>query len=103
MWANVVETNIMIATNADAVLANALERGFNDFDVDKAWAAVHKDAYAPPDNDTELPYYDREPETPYEARAGLTSYIKQGWVSNDRWAESVAHWTMPSTTTHAQW
>ena len=90
MWANVVETNIMIATNADAVLANALERGFNDFDVDKAWAAVHKDAYTPPDNDTELLYYDREPETPYEARAGLTSYIKQGWVSNDRWAESAS-------------
>lgn len=90
MWANVVETNVMIATNADAVLANALERGFNDFDVEKAWFAVYKDAYTPPDHDTELLYYDREPDTPYEARAGLTSYMGQGWVANDRWAESAS-------------
>ncbi|KAK2764484.1 hypothetical protein FQN54_009179 [Arachnomyces sp. PD_36] len=90
MWANMVETNIMIATNADVVLANALERGFRDFDVDKAWTAVRKDAYTPPDRDTELLYYDREPNTPYEARAGLTSYLKQGWVSNDGWAESAS-------------
>lgn len=88
MWANMVETNIMVATSADVVLSNALERGFHDFDVDKAWKAVQKDSYTPPDRDTELLYYDREPNTPYEARAGLTSYMKQGWVSNDGWAES---------------
>lgn len=88
MWANIVETNIMIATNADAVLANALQRGFRGFDVGKAWAAVKKDAYEPPKRDTELLYYDREPNTPFEARAGLTSYVKQGWVSNDGWAEA---------------
>src|SRR5690606_36978580 len=40
IWANMVETNIMIATNADAVLANALERGFTDFNVSRAWEAV---------------------------------------------------------------
>lgn len=88
MWANIVETNIMIATNADAVLANALERGFRDFNISKAWEAVRKDAYTPPDRDTELLYYDREPFTPAEARAGLTSYMKQGWVSNDGWSEA---------------
>ncbi|KAF9883368.1 hypothetical protein FE257_003535 [Aspergillus nanangensis] len=88
MWANLVETNIMIATNADVVLANALTRGFRDFNVSKAWDAVSKDAFTPPDRDTELLYYDREPDTPYEARAGLTAYAEQGWVSNDRWAES---------------
>lgn len=88
MWANMVETNIMIATNSDPVLANALQRGFRAFDVDKAWAAVRKDAYTPPERDTELLYYDREPDTPYEVRAGLTTYMKQGWVSNDRWSES---------------
>jgi predicted alpha-1,2-mannosidase len=88
MWANMVETNIMVATNADAVLANALERGFRDFDISKAWTAVKKDAYTPPDHDTELLYYDREPHTPNEVRAGLTSYMKQGWVANDRWSES---------------
>lgn len=88
MWANIIETNIMIATNADALLANALERGFKDFDIQKAWSAVKKDAYTPPDHDTETLYYDREPATSYEARAGLTSYKDQGWVSNDAWSES---------------
>lgn len=90
MWANMVETNIMIATNADVVLANALQRGFRGFDIDKTWAAVRKNAYTPPDHDTELLYYDREPDTSYEARAGLTAYMKQGWVPNDGWAESAS-------------
>lgn len=90
MWANMVETNIMIATNADVVLANALQRGFRGFNIAKAWAAVQKDAYTPPDHDTELLYYDREPGTSYEARAGLTAYMKQGWVYNDGWAESAS-------------
>ncbi|KAI0126089.1 glycoside hydrolase family 92 protein [Xylariales sp. AK1849] len=90
MWANMVETNIMIATNADAVLANAISRGFRGFDVQKAWAAVRKDAYVPPDKDTEVLYYDREPDTSYEARAGLTSYMEKGWVANDGWSESAS-------------
>ncbi|KAL5364450.1 glycosyl hydrolase family 92-domain-containing protein [Aspergillus floccosus] len=90
MWANLVETNIMVSTHADAVLANALARGFRDFDVPKAWKAVYKDAFTPPDRDTELLYYDREPDTPYEARAGLSTYAKQGWVANDRWSESAS-------------
>ncbi|KAI1395818.1 glycoside hydrolase family 92 protein [Hypoxylon fuscum] len=90
MWANMVETNIMVATNADAVLANAISRGFRSFDIQKAWTAVRKDAYEPPENDTELLYYDREPDTSYEARAGLTSYMDHGWVDNDRWSESAS-------------
>ncbi|KAI2618020.1 glycoside hydrolase family 92 protein [Hypomontagnella submonticulosa] len=90
MWANMVETNIMIATNADAVLANAISRGFRSFDIQKSWEAVRKDAYEPPENDTGLLYYDREPDTPYEARAGLTSYMEHGWVDNDRWSESAS-------------
>ncbi|KAI1300955.1 glycoside hydrolase family 92 protein [Xylaria venustula] len=90
MWANMVETNIMIATNADVVLSNALSRGFRSFNISKAWAAVRKDAYEPPERDTELLYYDREPDTPYEVRAGLTSYMDHGWVDNDRWSESAS-------------
>ncbi|KAL7627275.1 hypothetical protein AAE478_001464 [Parahypoxylon ruwenzoriense] len=90
MWANMVETNIMIATNADAVLANAISRGFRSFDLHKAWTAVRKDAYEPPENDTQLLYYDREPDTPYEARAGLTSFMDHGWVDNDGWSESAS-------------
>ena len=90
MWANMVETNIMIATNADVVLANAISRGFKGFDIKKAWQAVKKDAYQPPDHDTKLLYYDREPNTRYEARAGLTSYMEKGWVANDGWSESAS-------------
>ncbi|KAI1862993.1 hypothetical protein JX265_009039 [Neoarthrinium moseri] len=90
MWANMVETNIMIGTNADALLANAITRGFRSFDLQKAWEAIHKDAYTPPDNDTGLLYYDRQPDTPYEARAGLTSYLSRGWVANDGWSESAS-------------
>lgn len=88
MWANIVETNIMIGTHVDAVIANALERGFNNFDIGKAWEAVKKNAYEPPINDTELLYYDREPYTPDEVRAGLTAYKELGYVPNDQWAES---------------
>ena len=90
MWANVVETNIMIGTHVDAVLANALERGFKQFDVAKAWAGVKRNAYVPPLQDEELLYYDREPHTPDEVRAGLSSYIPKGYVPNDRWAESAS-------------
>ena len=88
MWANVVETNIMIGTHVDAVLANALARGFKQFDVLKAWEGVKKNAFVPPIDDTKLLYYDREPHTPDEVRAGLTSYIPKGYIPNDRWAES---------------
>ena len=73
MWANVVESNNMIGTHVDAVLANALERGFKQFDVSQAWAGVKKNAYVPPERDYKLLYYDREPYTPDEVRAGLSS------------------------------
>lgn len=88
MWANVVETNIMIGTHVDAVIANALERGFTQFDVATAWAGVQKNAFVPPINDTELLYYDREGYTPDEVRAGLTTYLTKGYVANDGWSES---------------
>ena len=88
MWANMVETNIMIGTHVDAVLANALERGFKDFDIETAWAGIKKNAFVPPVNDTELLYYDREEYTPDEVRAGLTAYMSKGYVPNDQWAES---------------
>lgn len=90
IWANMIETNIMIATNADAVLANALTRGFNDYNISKVWEAVRADAFDPPERDTELLYFDRQPNTPHEARAGLTSYMDIGWVANDGWAESAS-------------
>jgi predicted alpha-1,2-mannosidase len=90
MWANIVETNIMIGTHVDAVLANALSRNFTSFNISKAWEAVRKNAFEPPINDTQLLYYDREPYTPDEARAGLTAYLHLGYVPNDQWAESAS-------------
>ena len=94
MWANVVETNIMIGTHVDAVLANAVARGFREFDIAQAWAGVEKNAFVPPDQDIQLLYYDREPYTPDEVRAGLTSYMltgpSGGYVPNDQWAESAS-------------
>jgi putative alpha-1,2-mannosidase len=80
----------MIGTHVDAVLANALERGFHGFDIATAWAGVHKNAFVPPNNDTGLLYYDREPHTPDEVRAGLTAYMPHGYVPNDQWAESAS-------------
>ncbi|KAK6436052.1 hypothetical protein LTR95_007759 [Oleoguttula sp. CCFEE 5521] len=88
MWANVVETNIMIGTHVDAVIANALERGFRGFNVSQAWEAVKKNAFEPPERDEELLYYDREGYTPIEVRAGLTDYTEKGYVPNDQWAEA---------------
>nr|POF11070.1 putative glycosidase [Quercus suber] len=90
MWANLIETNIMIGTHVDCVLANALTRGFKAFNVTKAWAGVKKNAFEPPVNDTDLLYYDREGYTPDEVRAGLTAYMPNGYVPNDQWAESAS-------------
>ncbi|KAK3721982.1 hypothetical protein LTR37_002798 [Vermiconidia calcicola] len=69
MWANIVETNIMIGTHHTPGMGSSQEK-------------------EPPLHDTELLYYDREPHTPDEARAGLTSYLFKGYVPNDKWAES---------------
>jgi putative alpha-1,2-mannosidase len=54
MWKNIVETNIMIGTHADSVIAQAMSAGIMDFDWDLAWEAVEKDATIPPARDTEL-------------------------------------------------
>lgn len=91
MWANMVETNIMIGTHVDAVLANALSRNFTSFNISKAWEAVEKNAYEPPIDDTKLLYYDRQGHNlPDEVRAGLTTYLEKGYVANDRWSESAS-------------
>ncbi|MEU6657933.1 GH92 family glycosyl hydrolase [Streptomyces sp. NPDC046821] len=90
MWKNLAETNIMVGTNADSVIAEDIAKGFTGFDRKLAYEAVYKDAMTPPDKDTELPYYDREEGTPVEARAGLTTYKQNGWVAADRTAESAS-------------
>ncbi|WPG97260.1 Hypothetical protein R9X50_00003200 [Acrodontium crateriforme] len=80
----------MIGMHVDAVIANALMRGFKGFDITTAWAGVKKNAFVPPINDTELLYFDREGHTLDEVGAGLTAYMPKGYVPNDKWAESAS-------------
>ena len=89
-WPNPSYTNIMIATHADSLVAEAMRKGFKGFDYDLAWAAVYKDAMTPPDGDTTRRWADREPETPYEARGGLTYSKQLGYVPADKTAESAS-------------
>ena len=88
MWKNLTETNIMVGTNADSLIAEDMAKGFTGFDTKLAYQAVYKDAMTPPDRDTELDFHDREQGTPVEARAGLTTYKQNGWVAADHTSEA---------------
>ena len=90
-WPNPTYTNIMIGTHADAVIADAYINGFRDYDVEKAYEAIRKDAYVPPTDDSLHRWGDREWwNGGYEARGGLSYYLKNGYVADDRTNESVA-------------
>ena len=78
MWPNPAETNIMIGTHADAVIADAYIKGFRGYDSGLAYKAMLHDAMDPPLNDTGLRYGDRDRWTDYEAQAGLTYFKKIG-------------------------
>jgi predicted alpha-1,2-mannosidase len=43
-WPNPGETNVMIGTHGDSVIADAYTKGIRDYDVAKAYAALRKDA-----------------------------------------------------------
>lgn len=90
MWQNLTETNIMVGSHSDSIIAEAVSKGFTGFDLDLAYEAVYKNAMTPPDQDTTLWYGDRQENTPVEARAGLTTYMANGWVANDRTAEAAS-------------
>ncbi|KZS94221.1 glycoside hydrolase family 92 protein [Sistotremastrum niveocremeum HHB9708] len=92
MWKNIVaETNIMIGTDADSMIAEALIKGVTGFDLDLAWTAVHKDATVPPEGDATIEYDDRQENVGYEVRAGLSSvYSQYGWVADDIHSESAS-------------
>lgn len=81
IWQNIVETNIMIGTHSSSLIAESLAKGFTDFDFDIAWRALWKDAMVPPQDDTTTMYYDRQPNTSCEARAGLTKEKELGYVA----------------------
>lgn len=89
-WPNPTYTNIMIGTHADAVLADAVVKGVKGFDLKEAYKACMKDAMTPPDGDSVKYWGDRVPWTSYEARQGLTWYMKLGYVPVDKTAESVS-------------
>ncbi|HVN03952.1 MAG TPA: GH92 family glycosyl hydrolase [Bryobacteraceae bacterium] len=89
-WPNPSYTNIMIATHADSLVAEAIRKGFHGFDREVAWKAVYKDAMTPPDGDTARRWLDREEGTPYEARAGLTYYKQLGYVPADKTDEAAS-------------
>ena len=89
-WPNPSYTNIMIATHADSLVAEAIRKGFQGFDRDLAWQAVYKDAMTPPDGDTTRRWLDREEHTPYEARAGLTYYKQLGYIPTDKTDEAAS-------------
>ncbi len=90
MWPNPAETNIMISTHADAVIADAYIKGVRGFDTKLSYEALLKDAMVPPVNDTIMPYGDRNPWTGYEARAGLTAFNSIGYVPFGKTTESVS-------------
>jgi predicted alpha-1,2-mannosidase len=89
-WPNPSYTNIMIATHADSLVAEAVNKGFTGFSPHLAWDAVYKDAMTPPDGDTTRSWRDREPNTPYEARAGLTYLKKLGYIPADKTSEAAS-------------
>lgn len=90
MWPNPAETNIMIGTHADAVIADAYVKGFKGYDTLLAYEAMLKNATVPPDRDTLRWGYDREEWAGFEGRIGLSYYHSLGYVPADRAAESVS-------------
>ncbi|KAI0029439.1 glycoside hydrolase family 92 protein [Vararia minispora EC-137] len=89
MWKNIVETNIMVGTHADSLIAEALVKNVSGFDSALAYEAVRKDATVPPANDNTTVYADRQENVGYEVRAGLSSvYEQRGWVANDIHSEA---------------
>ncbi|KAF8707239.1 hypothetical protein AX14_013672 [Amanita brunnescens Koide BX004] len=93
MWKNIVETNIMVGTHADSLVAEAVIKGVVGFDRELAWEAVWKDASVPPKDDSTVQYFDREENVDYEVRAGLSSVYdtpRKGWVADDIHSESAS-------------
>ena len=90
-WPNPSYTGIMVGAPAEIVLQEARAKGFTGFDWTTAQEAIRKNATVPQEHDTERRWEDRgifgrAPET----RAGLTSYLKRGYVACDETAESVS-------------
>ena len=90
-WPNPGYTGIMTGAPAEIALGEAIAKGVRGLDVDGARAAIRANATTPQRNDLERRWGDREwnGRTP-ETRAGLTSYLRRGYVACDQTAESVS-------------
>jgi predicted alpha-1,2-mannosidase len=76
-WPNPGYSNVMIGTHADSLIADAYMKGIRDFDAQKAYAALRRDA--------------TEPGTGrYQARNGIEDYLRLGYVAADKVKESAA-------------
>ena len=89
-WPNPTYSNIMIGTHSDAVIADAFVKNFKDYDLEKAYEAVYKNAMTPPVNDAHTRWADRQLIKYYEGRGGLTWYKEKGFVPADKTNESVS-------------
>ena len=78
-WPNPGYTNVMIGTHGDSVIADAYVKGIRDFDLEKAYAALRKDATTA-----------AAPGSRYHARDGIEDYLKLGYVPADKVKESAA-------------
>ena len=69
-WPNPGETNVMIGTHGDSVIADAYRKGIRDYDVAKAYAALRKDST---EKGTGV----------FKGRSGIDDYIQLGYVPYD--------------------
>ena len=76
-WPNPGYSNVMIGTHGDSVIADAFVKGIRDYDVEKAYSALRKDAT---ESGTGR----------YQARTGIEDYIRLGYVPADKVAESAS-------------
>ena len=91
LWPNPAETNIMIGTHADAVIADAYIKGVRNFDVPLAYEAMRKDAMMPADCDVPSnKMFDRQAWASAEGQAGLSFFHSLGYVPSDCKSESVS-------------
>jgi predicted alpha-1,2-mannosidase len=90
-WPNPGYSNVMIGTHSDSIITDAYMKGIKDFDVGKAYEALHKNAFVPPSGKQEPGFADTLiPPGNYEARGGLDYYMKLGYVPADKIKESVS-------------
>ena len=91
MWPNPAETNIMIGTHSDAVIADAYVKGLRNYDTKLAYEAIRKDAMIATNCDGEKNrMLDRQNWQCYEGQAGLQFFHTLGYVPSDYKSESVS-------------